>query len=63
MAVGFGLSKPEHVKAVISCGAEGAIVGSAFVKIVEDDLGKPERIVEDISELTRELKASTLFST
>jgi tryptophan synthase alpha chain len=63
LAVGFGISKPEHVKTVSSCGAEGAIVGSAFVRIIEDNLGRPERMVENISELTRELKASTLFST
>ena len=63
LAVGFGLSKPEHVKAVISYGAEGAIVGSAFVKIVEDDLEKPARIVEDVSALAEKLKAATLRKT
>ncbi len=59
LAVGFGLSKPEHVASVISCGAEGAIVGSAFVKMVEDDLDKPERLIRDITALAANLKAAT----
>ena len=60
LAVGFGISKPEHVKAVIGCGAEGAIVGSAFVKIVEDNLGKPSKIISDITTLAEKLKAATV---
>ena len=32
VAVGFGISKPEHVKKVCAWGADGAIVGSALVK-------------------------------
>jgi len=37
LAVGFGISTPEHVRQIIQAGAEGAIVGSAFVKIVEEN--------------------------
>jgi tryptophan synthase alpha chain len=33
LAVGFGISKREHVKAVIEAGASGVVVGSAFVNI------------------------------
>jgi tryptophan synthase alpha chain len=32
LAVGFGISKPEHVQRVIKAGADAAIVGSAFIK-------------------------------
>jgi tryptophan synthase alpha chain len=35
LAVGFGISKPEHVKTVIGAGADAAIVGSAFINIIE----------------------------
>ena len=35
MCVGFGISKPEHVKAICKAGADGVIVGSAIVKIIE----------------------------
>jgi tryptophan synthase alpha chain len=34
LAVGFGISKPEHVRRVIDAGADAAIVGSAFINIV-----------------------------
>ncbi len=33
LAVGFGISRPEHVKQIISAGAEGVVVGSAFVNL------------------------------
>ncbi|MTI60483.1 MAG: tryptophan synthase subunit alpha [Firmicutes bacterium] len=53
VAVGFGISKPEHVKQVHSY-ADGAIVGSAIVNKVEENLKLlPERedeFVETIGE-------------
>jgi len=41
IAVGFGISRPEHVKAVWE-EADGAIVGSSIVKEVEQHIGKPD---------------------
>ena len=35
LAVGFGISKPEHVQRIIEAGADAAIVGSAFVNIIQ----------------------------
>jgi hypothetical protein len=32
VAVGFGVSKPEHVQQIVQWGAEGVIVGSALVR-------------------------------
>ena len=61
LAVGFGISKPDHVKTVLSQRAEGAIVGSAFVKIIEDNLNRPDKMFQNLSELTKQLKASTPF--
>ena len=34
LAVGFGVSKPEHVRRIIAAGADGVIVGSAFINII-----------------------------
>ncbi len=35
LAVGFGISKPEHVQKVVTAGADAAIVGSAFINIIQ----------------------------
>ncbi len=59
LAVGFGISRPEHVSSVIACGAEGAIVGSAFVKIIENNLNNPTVFINKISMLAEKLKAAT----
>jgi tryptophan synthase alpha chain len=63
LAVGFGISKPRHVNSILKCGAEGAIVGSAFVNIVEKNLDKPRKMINDISDLAEKLKAVTLKET
>ena len=35
VGVGFGVSRPEHVKSLVNAGADGVIVGSAIVELVE----------------------------
>lgn len=48
--VGFGISSAEDVKKVLSLGADGAICGSAIVKLVSD--GKsPSEITRFVSEM------------
>ncbi len=59
LAVGFGISKKEHVRAVIKAGASGVVVGSAFVKIVEKNLGNIEKAIKEIENLAKELKEGT----
>lgn len=58
LAVGFGISKPEHVKKVINFGAQGVIVGSAFVKIIEkykkEKLGKLKKFAQELKEATKQ---------
>lgn len=34
LCVGFGISKPEHIQKMVSLGADGCIVGSAILKLV-----------------------------
>jgi len=38
LAVGFGVSRPEHVRSVVAAGANGVIVGSALVRLIEEHL-------------------------
>ncbi len=59
LAVGFGISKKEHVRAVIKAGASGVVVGSAFVKIIEKNLGNIEKAIDEIEKLAKELKEGT----
>lgn len=56
LAVGFGISKKEHVQSVIKAGAQGVVVGSAFVKLVAQKGGDA---CEELRKLARELKEGT----
>ncbi len=44
VSVGFGISTPEQAAQVAGMGADGVIVGSALVKVMEEHLGSPELI-------------------
>lgn len=52
-AVGFGISKKEHAEQVIKSGADGVIVGSAFVNIIAKKEGN---FKEQLTQLAAELK-------
>ena len=54
VAVGFGISTPEHVRDVWSY-ADGAAVGSRLVLEIENNLNSPE-LIEKVARLARELK-------
>jgi tryptophan synthase alpha chain len=55
VAVGFGVSRPAHVRAIARAGADGVIVASALV----DALGPDGRDVAGLARLVRELRAAT----
>ncbi|GIU71531.1 MAG: tryptophan synthase subunit alpha [Candidatus Nitrosocaldaceae archaeon] len=55
VGVGFGVSKPEHVRFMIDAGADAVIVGSAFIKAIDDGFDKVE-------ELARDLKRACIIS-
>ena len=56
ICLGFGISKPEHAKAVASAGADGVIIGSRIVKTIEENLGNTPKILADISRLLNDVK-------
>jgi tryptophan synthase alpha chain len=55
VAVGFGVSRPAHVRALVAAGADGVIVASALV----DALGPDGRDVVALGRLVTELRAAT----
>ena len=57
--VGFGISKPQHVRDVIIAGADGAIVGSAVVNIVERNLNDKDKLMNDLTNFIKQLKNAT----
>jgi len=57
IGVGFGVSTPEDVKKYISVGADAVIVGSAFLKLLEQT--PPKQIERKITSFTKSLKKQT----
>jgi tryptophan synthase alpha chain len=58
VCVGFGISTPEDV-ATIAATADGVVIGSAFEKIIEDNLENPD-LVAMMGDTVRRLKAATV---
>lgn len=62
LALGFGISTPEHARTCAAAGADGVIVGSAIVRIVEDNLTDPPRMKTEISAYVRSMKEALTFT-
>jgi tryptophan synthase alpha chain len=59
VVVGFGISRPEHVRACLAAGADGAIAGSATVSIVAENLGRPKETLAELSRFVKSMKEAT----
>ncbi len=59
LCVGFGLSTPEHIRAIAQAGADGAIVGSALVRVIEDEAQNPDAMLETLASRTQAYKNAT----
>jgi len=59
LCVGFGISKPEHVREVCISGADGVIVGSAIVKLIEKNLKNKKVMLKKIKNYILSLKKAT----
>jgi tryptophan synthase alpha chain len=60
VALGFGISRPEHV-AEVGQYADAAVVGSALVSLIAEASGSP-RLIEQVERYVRDLKGACVAS-
>jgi tryptophan synthase alpha chain len=60
LAVGFGVSKPEHALCIIEAGADGVIVGSAFVNVIQKNQDNVGRMLEELRDVACKLKEAAV---
>jgi len=60
ICVGFGISKAEHATMVASAGADGVIVGSKIVGLIEENLDNKEKMLAEISTFLSDVKSAIL---
>jgi len=57
--LGFGISSAEQVSSAIKSGATGAISGSAVVKIIENNLDDTNKMLLELEDFVKKMKAAT----
>ncbi len=60
VCVGFGVSKNSHIKQ-INRFADGVVVGSAIIDIIEKNIGKPN-LVKEVRKFVKDLKVANLHT-
>ncbi len=61
LLVGFGISRPEQVWSLLRAGADGVIVGSALIKLIEEHLGCRQRMKSEVERLALALRHACRF--
>jgi tryptophan synthase alpha chain len=56
VCVGFGISTAEHAATVAASGADGVIIGSKIVQLIEENLGDKKKICSEVSRFLTEVK-------
>ena len=59
LALGFGISTPEHAKTCALAGADGVIVGSAIVELVERNLENLDVMERELQDYVKGMKQAT----
>ncbi len=62
VCVGFGVSTPEHAKTIADAGADGVIIGSRLVGMIEESLDDPKKATMEITTFLRKVKAALSVS-
>jgi len=58
LALGFGISTPDHARTCAAAGADGVIVGSAIVDIIEKNLKNPRAMENGLREYVKRMKSA-----
>lgn len=58
VCVGFGISKPEHAASIAGAGADGVIIGSKIVGLIEKNLMNKQKMLGEISGFLTEVRKS-----
>ncbi len=56
VCVGFGVSKPQHAVELANAGADGVIIGSKIVQIIEETIGNKKKMLSEISKFIADFK-------
>ncbi|QLD32870.1 tryptophan synthase subunit alpha [Mannheimia varigena] len=56
---GFGIAKPEQVGETLALGCDGAISGSAIVKIIERNLANQANLLKELGEFVKAMKEAS----
>lgn len=56
VCVGFGVSTPEHATTIAKAGADGVIIGSRLVKIIENNPDDKDKTTNEIAEFLQSVK-------
>jgi tryptophan synthase alpha chain len=56
VCVGFGISSPQHAAEVAKSGADGVIIGSKIVGIIEENLEKPNICISKVVEFINKVR-------
>ena len=58
ICVGFGVSKPEHARTIADAGADGVIIGSRLVAMIENNLERPQQAIQEITRFLTEVRST-----
>jgi tryptophan synthase alpha chain len=60
LLAGFGISTRQQASAVVAAGADGAIAGSAYAKVYEKNLERPEEALPEVAQLVKQIKQGSI---
>ena len=60
LAMGFGISRPDHVRAIVQAGADGVIIASKIIDMYSKEISNPGSALQEIANFARNMKAACL---